>query len=455
MKKLIIFFSLLAIILNIIGIFCIRKLYTTHKSMQTSLESMHRESEALQSRIQKLRHKIKELSLISHYYEIEHKVEQIRGLYALSPLQFNIITRDKLRNIVLAKMEEEYPPEEFSKMERAAKIIGLIDYSVDLKKTLLNVYEEQIAAFYDFDTKELYTVESNFMSKSISDMFLAHEIVHALQDQHFDLIKMGLTNDSNIDRQTAISSLIEGDATYTMSLYYSQNMSLRAIFDVFSGLLMMYKQEKIDQAPLYIRESLLFPYMQGLEFVAKWYDNDSPISIDDVFAFPPATTEHIIHPERYYPDYDEPVYPLLPDMDVFFTENNLIPLFCNTLGELNMKIIFQNMLPREKAVTAAQGWDGDAFVVFEDSYNPEINGFIIQSHWDSPQDAIEFCFTYLQMIKLKYPAMEHHELQETGTNIIKLADNRSLFLSISSDKVTIALTTPKLLDNLLDVIALN
>ena len=144
-------------------------------------------------------------------------------------------------------------------------------------------------------------------------MFLSHEITHAIQDQHYDLLKMGIDSDTNDDQTLALSALTEGDATFVMNEYYLNNLNINVIADLFSSIMMLPQQTKLDHAPSYVKENLLFPYIQGLQFISPVYNGNEPMTLDEVFKNPPQSTEQILHPEKYFEQRDTPDMPELPD----------------------------------------------------------------------------------------------------------------------------------------------
>ena len=54
-----------------------------------------------------------------------------------------------------------------------------------------------------------------------------------------------------------------------------------------------------SQAPLYIRESLTFPYTEGMRFQDAVYRELGPAAFERVFRDPPRSTQQIMHPETY------------------------------------------------------------------------------------------------------------------------------------------------------------
>ena len=54
---------------------------------------------------------------------------------------------------------------------------------------------------------------------------LVHELTHALQDQYYDLEKL-IKQADNTDKETAIKYLVEGEATYVMTIAQLEKMGM-------------------------------------------------------------------------------------------------------------------------------------------------------------------------------------------------------------------------------------
>src|SRR5690606_12199035 len=135
--------------------------------------------------------------------------------------------RDQLRSVLLNKLSEEVSDDQISAEGKVYQRLGLVPADLDYKKVLLDVLTEQIAGFYDQTTKELYVMRG--IPMTLQRPAMAHELFHAIQDQHFDIQKLQdpFSTIENGDYALARSALLEGDATIVMfdfSLYESGNL---------------------------------------------------------------------------------------------------------------------------------------------------------------------------------------------------------------------------------------
>ena len=129
-------------------------------------------------------------------------------------------------------------------------------------------------------------------------MILAHELTHALEDQQFNLSRLPLEAKGNDDRALAASALVEGDATLVMNRYMTGNLSAAVIKESLASALTT-DVRQLAAAPRYLRETLLFPYLRGLNFCQTLYDHAGWDGLAEAFQHPPASTAEILHPERF------------------------------------------------------------------------------------------------------------------------------------------------------------
>lgn len=416
-------------------------LYIQKKSVEKDLHRLTNETLLLRTQIKTLKKEKHQALLLKKYIAIEKKIEAIRGIWAKTPIEYNTITKTQFEKFILKKFDEEYPEETFHDMENALKTIGLINEKVNLKDIILKVYKEQVAAFYDYEKKQLFILENNLFSGNITDMFIAHEIVHALQDQNFDLQKMGIGKKDNDDEVLAVTTLIEGDATYCMNRYYTANINPGILLDVLSSLLFVFQQEEFEHAPLYVRENLMFPYLRGLAFVSEFYKKDAKITINQAFEHPPQSSEQVLHIEKYI-SRETPTNPDMPDLAGFFASYNQRIIAENVLGELNFQILLKQKLPANEVIPATTGWGGDRYVVFENVNHPDDRGFIILSRWDSPQDAREFFDAFLKWVKKMY-SVKAERINDTETGrlcVLDIPDQRKLSIVLDNSDCSIILS---------------
>ncbi|MCA9556927.1 MAG: hypothetical protein KC583_00075, partial [Myxococcales bacterium] len=247
--------------------------------------------------------------------------------------------------------------------------------------------------FYDHTRQELHI--ASWLPLFMQEPVMAHEIFHAIQDQEWGGGALIDSKKHTHDAVLAHAALLEGDATLVM-LNYAQaevdptadmSTSKFAINMVATSLPLQMSSAQFPimaSAPDYLKQSLIFPYQRGLLFVAalrqggrSWDD------IREVYADPPASSEQILHPEKYWPDRDTPSVVKLPaPLWPGFTRG-----WEGTAGEFHFQQMLLGHLEVAEAAKAAAGWDGD-HTVLETSGEQAVA--VTLSTWDTPEDAAAF-----------------------------------------------------------------
>jgi len=320
--------------------------------------------------------------------DIIERVVSIRGLDELSPISVTFQTRDELQDSVDSDFFEDYTEADVQRDQRTMRAFGIIDEDTDIRDLYSQLYGSQIAGYYDPTTAELVVVTDGDPNEQLSAMdewTLAHEINHALQDQHFDIDGGAFdTTDTTDDVSLASSALIEGDSTLLQYLYVQKNPRFaRALVREINDL--DEDEDSLDEFPQVIVDLLLFPYNEGFEFVQELYDEGGYDLVNQAFENPPTTTEHILHPETYLDEELPDEIDLADPMDAL--SSNWEVTDSNTFGEYLIKSILASDEETERdAEDAAEGWNGDAYTV---AANGDASAVVWQSAWESDDDAEE------------------------------------------------------------------
>lgn len=354
----------------------------------------------------------------------EEILPSMRKLPFKQKVNRKVTRREDMKSILLKEFETDLSPEEFRANELALKAFGLVHRELNLKELLIEVYSEEIAAFYDPKTKTMHLIKeeeakaqkpATFFEKLFgkptgfdkdeSKTVIAHELTHALSDQHFDLDAMHETAKKNDDRSLAVSALIEGEATLVMmgvgvddwngtqilrmrSDDMDKALSFMTPFMTFLG-----GGKSLKSAPPIITESMLFPYIRGMIFCTKVVNGGGWKGLDDAYRNPPVSTEQILHPEKYG---NNPDLPMTIDLGKLTPEAGWKEVGRNVLGEMQLAVLLRS----HGGKSAAAGWDGDSYAVFENP-NHEL-GLVWLTTWDSEKDATEFAGGYLKYQTTKF-----------------------------------------------------
>ncbi len=328
---------------------------------------------------------------------IAAKVSAIRGLPIKKPIARGIMSREQIEQRVLQRIGEDYSDAKLAGEERAAKRFGFLPVDVDYKKTILALLTEQIAGFYDPAAKELYLAD--WIDVTTQRIVMAHEICHALQDQSFDLEKFSKTVQDDGDASLARQALVEGDGVALMIEFMFQEMGVKVdpwVDDTITKSMasqvtgVQPGMETFAKAPLFLRESLMFPYLNGLKLIAFTRRHHPWSRVDDMFKTPPLSTEQVMHPEKYFAG-EKPVKvksAALPSLKKWkIVEQNI-------LGEAAFGWLWrQHGVRDERANDAAAGWGGDRYAVYAppDDDGKAIDSLVLVSYstWDTETDAQE------------------------------------------------------------------
>ena len=322
------------------------------------------------------------------------EVETLAGLPARRPLALAVRSREELEAFLITQLDQQLPAERESALTRTYARFGLVPADLELDELLRSLLLEQVVGYYDAERDTLFVMEG--LDPALVEPVLAHEIVHALQDQYEDLDSLMTANLEHNDRATAAQSALEGHATLAMLEWQLGRLTGGVVdLEALPSLSSLPEDALLDaaglempalaSAPRLIRESLIFPYLGGLEFVRARYRAAEGSRIAPLGEEMPVSTEQVLHPERAFGEpRDQPVSLEFaadppPDWTVVHSDG---------LGELETRIWLQEHLgDRELAVSAATGWDGDVYRLLD---GPQGEVLVWVSAWDSERDASEF-----------------------------------------------------------------
>jgi hypothetical protein len=333
--------------------------------------------------------------------ELEDYVSRLRGLTLDHPVDVKVLTEDELRTKVSAESHDDMSDKVMDEEALVYRAFDLLPAGYDLRGGVLALYGEQVAGFYAPDERTLFLVKRKneaateaFAAQGgvFEDMVTAHELVHALQDQHYDLKAILERHYESDDVVAAVRMLVEGDAMYAM--YLDQFRRNGQDLDTIPLAMVMQKMGQptdegeemignaMNQAPAVLRDALIAPYIHGPIFVQSLRDQGWT-RVDHAFTQLPLSTEQIIHPERYlagdwpqHVKFEKSRRPLGKEWK---------PLRENTFGELGFRSFLRHHFPDRNLRDVAAGWDGDRFRVW--CKDDGSTALVWYSVWDTEDDA--------------------------------------------------------------------
>lgn len=320
------------------------------------------------------------------------RLEDLTEVKRLRPVASRKMTRDQVMAYIAKLMDQEIPPARISEEQRILIALGMLPPGTDLRQSYLGLLREQVGGFYDSRTGTY--VVADWIPASFQAPVMAHELFHALQDQHVSLepIRKKLKGDE--DASLALSAALEGGATVAMISYIaglpaSSLTNLPAMGSLMGSLsgAATAGMPNFSSAPPYLQESLMFPYAFGTDFALTAMRKGSFAATVDILKKPPTTSEQILHPEKYFGREPEPAIPVSIQKKDWGGQGKPATK-PRHMGEFALGQFLRVGLRRDRADEAASGWGGDELLLL--SRTGKSDAVIWKTIWDTPEFAARF-----------------------------------------------------------------
>ena len=330
-------------------------------------------------------------------------VARIRRLSPLRPVHVRLQRAKDLRESVRRDLADGVASGAYARRARAWGKVGLVPWGFDLAEWERRTYSDDPAGYYTTAERRLYIVDRAAFRSDVGEIWgaitgrdpvygeaLAHEVAHALVDQHHDLDRL-LEGKLSSDVELAHRALAEGDAT-RVGFEWTGGGSFAGHLDAIAP---RFEALSADGTPdwLLLRTSL--PYLAGGRIVERLHRRGGWRAVDAAYDDPPTSSEQLLHPARY--PSDRPTVVTLPAAPLGDATGRRI--LDDTLGELGMRCVLRRHLDRALSDRAAAGWDGDAVGVWESEAGMLL---VWKSVWDSVLDAAEWAAAYGLLIDRSY-----------------------------------------------------
>ncbi len=382
-----------------------------------------------------------------------------------------LITRDQVEKYILDKFKEDKDAKRMESEEIVLKKFGLLDRDFQLKPFLVSLLKEQIAGYYDNKTKTVNLLD--WVAPEEQKLVLAHELTHALQDQHTDLDKWepdppdtmskNVTEDNErlaIDeRDTARDAVLEGQA---MAVYIDYTLKPAGKSLLTSPDVMRTPKEDLDssgsspimdRAPLLLQQSLLFPYRDGLGFEQRLLkDKGAQYAFAGVLDRPPSTSFEIMNPTAYEHQVTAPLLQM-PDVHGLL-DPDYQPYDIGVMGELDVRILTELFGGPDVAAILTPQWKGGLYYAAQSrkAVTPAQQGstssvaLLYLSAWRSEGAAKEFAKLYASELSKKYSGVVRDPSAETSSDeqvyngsegpVLIVRQGKQVFVSESFDPTT-------------------
>jgi hypothetical protein len=335
--------------------------------------------------------------------EVLQNMSEITGLSLVTPLKKTLRSRDEIRAYVIRQMDEDKDVAQRYADSKSAEAFGLLPKNFDLDAFMVELLTEQIAGLYDPKAHEFYIAD--WIPLQSQREVMAHELTHALEDQHFQIepwLKAARPND---DAELAREAFLEGSATAAMVDYLLHeqglNMSFMKMpeFDPSTLVGELETSPNLKKAPPFIKDSLIFPYFAGMTFTAAAFKPAGWSSIGKVFANPPGSTQQIMHPALYKSSH-LPEKVELPSIETKLGKQ-WKKLDDNLMGEFGWLEVFKQFLGEERAKPLAAAWEGDRYQLFENQQSKRLL-LICRLHLANEEKAARFFGQYSELLEKKH-----------------------------------------------------
>jgi hypothetical protein len=316
--------------------------------------------------------------------QIIPRIETAVGLRFKRAPDIEVRTREQVRGYLSRKLAVELPPAELAAVQRAYRAFALVPDTTDLRRLMLDLYSEQVAGYYDPDSSALFVIRG--ADPMVVRLILAHELVHALQDQYTPLNAILKLHHQN-DRQMAGQAIAEGQATLASIQALAPGADVPEALGDWNALRQLIRSQQSAMpvfagAPRIIQEDLLFPYLAGTGFMRDFDARRSRPDEEPYGDRMPVSTAQVLHSGLY-------TARVMPRRVAFPRPSRGDTLvYEDDFGEFDTRIALETWgLDEAAAIAAAAGWSGDRYEVLGSAAGTAL---VWATVWATAGDAEQF-----------------------------------------------------------------
>jgi hypothetical protein len=342
------------------------------------------------------------------------------GLPILHPVKKKLATREEVAKYIEERLNEQGNGERFDRSALPLKKLGLLPRDFNLREYMLGLYKEQVEGWYDAHKKTVYLLD--WVDPDVQKPVMAHELVHALQDQSYDLDKwLNVRKDSKDDteemlldeQRTARQSIVEGQAMIVLFDYQlapagQTVLSAPALVDSMkSSMVDEQATPMYAKAPIYLREAMLFPYTYGMEFVRDiLIKRGKRAAFAGVLDNPPLDTHQIMQPAAYLAAQPEPQIKVVP-LDKVLGPDWQREDFSG-LGEIDLRVILRQWGSQEIAAKLSPAWAGGYYIALTNKKSPKDAplSLALVLNFTAPTAANQFAAVYQAALAQRYKSVQ-------------------------------------------------
>jgi hypothetical protein len=335
-----------------------------------------------------------------------------------------LASRDEVVSYLKKNMAEDKDVQRLRRTELVLKKFGLLPKDFDLQTFLVDLLEEQVAGYYDAKTKTINLLD--WVAPDLQRPVLAHELTHALQDQSFGLDKWLKRGTEDLDTKRTLKpedftkdedsearqAVVEGQAMVVLLDYMLAPMHRTVadspeVVETLNADMANGTPDSVQfhNAPIFLKESLTFPYRYGMEFEAEVLRaGGKEKAFADTFQNPPHTSREIMEPKTYLSG--EHLAPLpLPDFKKIFKGYDRFDV--GAIGEFDVDVLAAQYAGQDMAHRIYPNWRGGYYYsVHAKGNSAGALGLVFVSKWANARWAEEFAAVYARGIQQRYKNAE-------------------------------------------------
>ena len=369
--------------------------------------------------------------------QVADGISRSRGLEFLREVRPQLVTRRQIADRLVSNIDAE-DQEDLASLQELYWVLGLLHPSQELYPLFLELLKEQVVGLFDLREEDLLVLAESLPLDFTGNLTLAHELVHALQTQHFEALSLVEDAKASLDRGLAMRGLLEGDATFSSGMYSISSLGVQELLKLLADAEST-ASPVFDTAPPVLKKTLTFPYNAGYDFIAAlWETGSSWTAVNAAYSRPPFSTEQVLHPAKYLAG-EVPRQVSLPPLPASFGGSWSV-VKEDVMGEFLLRTYLESELDDSTAGRAAAGWGGDRFQVLRSDSGER--AFVYMAVWDTSEDAREFFDEYRGFTDAsqEWAARDAGEgrmqWQSSGRWVLLELEGDRVFLVISPDQAT-------------------
>jgi hypothetical protein len=323
---------------------------------------------------------------------IRNQVVDIRGLRSQTEIGNFLLSPYTLYETLSGMFASEVDISQLEEESRILAAFDLVGPGYDTENYFLDRKLDRVGGFYLPEENEIYVIGLTF--NGIQKYIYANEYNRTLLYENFDISNKVAELDCEVNSQPcqAFYSLIEGDGLILSDLWAEENTEGQ-VYSSISSYAPQTQYLGEHNPPPFVEIDLGLGYIFGRAFVEYQFNDGGWWAVNALYRDPPATTEQILHPEKYDDREGSVEVDFKSPKDILGGSWRV--LINDSLGEWKTYLVLgygfevAGEIPDDVAASAAEGWGGDQYEVF---VNDESGETVLFVHWvfDSIEEAEDF-----------------------------------------------------------------